>query len=167
MTVKDKAKKTIDVVLGLLAFLKWVPFLGKWRPVVIALSTVLTTISAIVVKCDQQAPQSPPAELPPSPTPTPTHIPSPTPLPTPRAPRILIDRVVTAQWPFTVRYTALFQYNTHLWADQWRLGTFGRDPENGEHVLFAVVLRSAGKRRLTVRDKDGQILAEKFVEVKN
>ena len=42
----------------------------------------------------------------------------------------------------------------------------GRDVD-GTNVLYAVVLNTAGNRRLTVRDKDGQILAEKFVEVLN
>ncbi len=66
--------------------------------------------------------------------------------------------------PFTVRYTAPFEYNTHLWADKWRLGAMGRDVD-GNHILYAVVLNTTGKRRLMVK-RDDVVLAEKWVEVK-
>lgn len=172
---KSKIKKFIDTLIGLLALAKWIPFLGKWRELLLALSAVLATISGLLAKCEVTETNHTPTPTPttsPIPTqiptilPTPTLTPSPTPKPTPRPPKIMIDRAVVALHPFTVRWTAPFEYNTHLWADKYRLGTMGKDVD-GTHVLYAVVLNTPGKRRLTVRNKAGEILAEQIVEVSN
>jgi hypothetical protein len=64
----SKLKKVINFILSLLALLKWVPFLGKWRPIILALSTVLGTLSAI--KCDPPANKEQPKD---SPASTSTH----------------------------------------------------------------------------------------------
>jgi len=76
----------------------------------------------------------------------------------------VIDRSVVVLNPFTVRYTAPFQYNTHLWADKWRLGYMGKDVD-GTHVLYGVVLKNPGKRLLTVRNDAGDVLASEAVTV--
>jgi hypothetical protein len=40
----------------------------------------------------------------------------------------------------------------------------GKDVDGG-HILYAVVLNTPGKRRLTVRNEAGNVLAEHWVEV--
>lgn len=162
----SKLKKAIDVILGLLAVLKWVPFLGKWRPLLLGLSTLLGTLSAVLVKCDAkddaQPEPTPTITAIPSQTPTPIRTPSPSPKP---SPQIVLDRLPQVGWPFTVRYTAPFKYNTHLWADKYRLQALGRDADTGNMIAYAVVLNHAGSRKLTVRDSTGNVLAEKIIEV--
>lgn len=158
-------KAIINFLLGLLAVAKWLPFLGKYKEIVLVASTVLSTIAGVLAKCEdtktatpeptktaQSTPQATPVHTPSSPTPTPLEI--------------VLDRLPQAGNPFTVRYTAPFAYNTHLWADKWRLQILGRDPKTGNMIAPAVVLRSAGKRVLTVRDDKGNVLASKTIEVK-
>ena len=161
------AKKTLDFILSLLALARWLPLPGQWRSLVIALSAMLGTVSGLLVKCDQTDTHTPSTEPLPAQTSTPIHTtpsPTPSPKPTVRPPRIMIDRAIVAKHPFTVRYTAPFQYNTHLWADKYRLGYLGKDVDGG-HVLYAVVLNTPGKRKLTVRNEAGDVLASEVIEV--
>jgi hypothetical protein len=156
----SKLKKVINFILSLLALLKWVPFLGKWRPIILALSTVLGTLSAI--KCDPPANKEQPKIDPTTPVPTPVRTPSPSPTPTPQA---LTSNYYSTEYrkqagPFSVKYTAPFKYNTHLWVDKWRLQVMGHDSRDGFMIAPSVVLKSAGKRVLTVRDLHGNVLAE-------
>ena len=163
MSLQSSLKKILDFVLGLLALLKWLPFLGKWRPLFIALSTVLGTLSAI--KCDPQASKEQPKTSPSTPEATPIRTPSPSPTPTPKPlPRIIIDKVLLVGKPFSVKYTGEYQHNVSLYVDQFRLGYMGKDLD-GTFVLNAVVLNTAGKRILSLRDKDGAKLAEVAVEI--
>lgn len=158
-------KAIINFLLGLLAVAKWLPFLGKYKEILLVASTVLSTIAGVIAKCES-SPQSTPEPTKTAqstPQATPVHTPSPSPTPTP--PEIVLDRIPQAGNPFTVRYTAPFAYNTHLWADKWRLQILGRDPKTGNMIAPAVVLRSAGKRVLTVRDDKGNVLASKVIEV--
>jgi hypothetical protein len=67
---------------------------------------------------------------------------------------------------FSVKYTAPFKYNTNLWVDKWRLQVLGHDSRDGFMIAPSVVLKSAGKRVLTVRDLQGNVLAEKVIEVR-
>ena len=166
-------KAIISFLSGLLTIAKWLPFLGKYKEVLLVASTVLTAIGGLVTKCDQPPEQTPATTPTPQPQSTPVH--SPTPLVTPTViqtpkpkptPAIILDRTPVVSNPFTVRYTAPYQPNTHLWADKWRLGYLGRDV-NGQFVLYAVVLNTAGKRLLTVRNAAGDVLASKAIEVKD
>ena len=156
-------KAILNFLLGLLAVAKWLPFLGKYRELVLVASAVLSTIAGLVTKCETTSPTTPePTKTPQTtPEPTPTRTPSPTPLPQ----EIILDRVPQAGWPFTVKYTAPFKYNTHLWVDKWRLQVMGHDNRDGFMIAPSVVLKSAGKRVLTIRDLDGNILASKIIEV--
>ena len=156
-------KAILNFLLGLLAVAKWLPFLGKYRALVLVASTILTTIAGLVTKCDQPPEQKPATTPSPTPEPTPTRTPSPSPTPTPQ--EIILDRLPQAGWPFTVKYTAPFKYNTHLWVDKWRLQVMGHDSRDGFMIAPSVVLKSAGKRVLTVRDLQGNVLAEKVIEV--
>lgn len=163
MSLPSKLKKLLDFVLGLLTLLKWIPFLGKWRPLFIALSTILGTLSAI--KCDPQANKEQPKTSPSEPTATPVRTPSPSPSPTPKPlPRIIIDKVLHVGKPFSVKYTGEYQNDVSLYADQYRLGFMGKDLD-GTFVLNAVVLNTAGKRTLSLRDRDGATLVELAVEI--
>ena len=156
-------KAILNFLLGLLAVAKWLPFLGKYRALVVVASTILTTIAGVVTKCDQPPEQKPATT--PSPTPEPTLIHTPTPSPTPLPQEIILDRVPQAGWPFTVKFTAPFKFNTNLWVDKWRLQSMGHDNRDGFMIAAAVVLNTPGKRVLTIRDLDGNILASKEIEV--
>ena len=158
-------KAIINFLLGLLAVAKWLPFLGKYKEIVLVASTVLSTIAGVLAKCEdtKTATPEPTKTAQSTPQATPVHTPS---SPTPTPPEIVLDRLPQAGNPFTVRYTAPFAYNTHLWADKWRLGYMGKDVDGG-HILYAVVLKTPGKRRLTVRNDAGNVLAEHWVEVNN
>jgi hypothetical protein len=167
---KSKIKKVIDALIGLLALAKWIPFLGKWRELLLALSAVLATVSGLLAKCDEtssqsdQLPKSEPTKAP-EPTPLTTPIRTPTASPTP-SPEIIVDRIPEAGWPFTVRYTAKFEFNTFLWADKYKLQVMGQEHKTGFMVAPAVVLNNPGPRKLTVRNLQGDILAEKMIEVR-
>ena len=165
-------RRVLSFLTGLLAVAKWLP-LGQYRQAILAASAVLSAIAALVTKCDQPSTQTPATTPTPGQQSTPVHTPTPlitptvieTPKPKP-TPAIILDRTPVVSNPFTVRYTAPYQPNTHLWADKWRLGYLGRDV-NGQLVLYAVVLNTAGKRLLTVRNAAGDVLASKQIEVKD
>jgi uncharacterized membrane protein len=159
----SRSKKIVDFVIGLLGILKWLP-LGKYKEIVVVLSAVLATVSGLLAKCDVRDDPLPTPTVTTTPVPTesPTPVRTPTPLPTPE---IVVDRQVRAGEPFTVRYTAPFKFNTHLWSDKWRLQIMGHDSRDGYMIAPAVVLNTAGKRRLTVRDLQGNVLAEKWITV--
>lgn len=164
-------KSILNFLLGLLAVAKWLPFLAQYRTAFVAISTLLTGLVSLVTKCeskDDVIPQPTSTATPQiTPSPTPTHTPSPSPTPTPKVeikPEIILDRVPYASNPFTVRYTAPFAYNTHLWADKFRLQYLGKDV-NGQFIAYAVVLNTPGKRLLTVRNNAGEVLASKQIEV--
>jgi hypothetical protein len=160
----SRSKKLVDFVIGLLGLLKWLP-LGKYKEIVVVLSAVLATVSGLLAKCDvtDDPLPKPTVTTTPVPTESPTPVRTPTPLPTPE---IVVDRQVRAGEPFTIRYTAPFKFNTHLWSDKWRLQIMGHDSRDGYMIAPAIVLNTAGKRRLTVRDLQGNVLAEKWIEVK-
>ena len=157
------AKAIINFVLGLLAVAKWLPFLGKYKELVLVASAVLSTIAGLVTKCESTSTDTPSQTTTPSPTPEPTPIRTPSPTPLPQ--EITIDRLPQAGWPFTVKFTAPFKYNTHLWVDKWRLQVMGHDSRDGLMIAPSVVLNTPGKRVLTVRDLQGNILASKEIEV--
>jgi len=163
MSLPSKLKKLLDFVLGLLTLLKWLPFLSKWRPLFIALSTVLGTLSAI--KCDPPANKEQPKTSPTEPEATPIHTPSPSPSPTPKPlPRMIIDRVLHVGKPFSVKYTGEYQHNVSLYADEYRLGYMGKDLD-GTFVLNAVVLNTAGDRVISLRDKEGKTIVSAEIKI--
>ena len=120
-------------------------------------------IAGLVTKCDQPPEQKPATTPSPTPEPTPIRTPSPSPTPTPQ--EIILDRVPQAGWPFTVKFTAPFKFNTNLWVDKWRLQSMGHDNRDGFMIAAAVVVNTPGKRVLTIRDLQGNILASKEIEV--
>lgn len=163
---KKKLKSAVDFVVGLLTILKWVPFLGKYRTALIALSTVLGAISGMLGKCstesDQQSIPTEPIQVTPSPEPTPIRSPSPSPTP---KPRIIFDRVPRVAQSFSVIYTAPFRYNLSLWVDNYRLQTLGKQQDTGYLIAHSVILNSHGTRRFSVRDVENNIIAEQIVEI--
>lgn len=158
------AKAIISFLSGLLAVAKWLPFLGKYKELIVVLSAVLSTIAGLLAKCEAPTPSTPEVTKTPQSNPTaiPIHTPSPTPTP---PPEIVLDRIPQAGWPFTVRYTAPFVFNTHLWADKYRLQVLGHDSKTGHMIAPAVTLNKAGRRKLTIRNLQGDVLAEKVIEV--
>lgn len=158
-------KRVIDFVLGLLTILKWVPFLGKYRTALIALSTVLGALSGMLGKCstesDRQSTPREPIQVTPSPEPTPTRTPSPTPQP----PRILFEKSPVVGVPFKVRYTAPFSYNYSLWVDTFRLQLLGKEFGTGYFVAHAITLNTGGNRTFVIKDEGGEIVAQKTIEV--
>jgi hypothetical protein len=156
-------KAILNFLLGLLAVAKWLPFLGKYRELVLVASAVLSTIAGLMTKCESTSPDTPEPTKTPQITPesTPIRTPSPTPLPQ----EITIDRIPQEGWPFTVKFTAPFKYNTHLWVDKYRLQVMGHDSRDGFMIAPSVVLNTPGKRVLTIRDLQGNILASKEIEV--
>lgn len=165
----SKSKKIVDFVLRVLGLLKWLP-LGKYKPIILAISAVLGTVSGMLDKCESTPTEddlpttSTPARTP-DPSPEPTSIRTPSPSPTP-VPTIVVDRVPEVGWPFTVRYTAPFAYNTYLWIDKYKLQIMGQEYKTGYMIASAVVLNTGGKRRLTVRNLQSEVLAEMWIEVK-
>lgn len=166
----SKLKSFIDVVLGLLSFLKWLP-LGKYKPVVIAVASILGALSGTLAKCDSDASkpkddplptQNPTKEPSLKPTTTPTHIP--TSLPTPTF-TLIVDRQPKTGNPFVVRYAAPFKSNTSLWIDKWKLQIMGHDSRTGFMIAPAVVVNRGGRRLLTARDLQGNVLASLWIEV--
>lgn len=159
-------KRVVDFVISVLTILKWVPFLGKYRAALIALSTVLGVISGMLGKCstgsDLPTKPTPTIEPTPSPSPTTTHSPSPTPTPTPR---IIFDRIPRVAQSFSVIYTAPFQYKVSLYVDQYRLQYMGKQHKTGYMIAPSIVLNSHGTRRFSLRDKNDNVLAEKIIEV--
>jgi len=163
MSLQSRFKKILDFVLGLLTLLKWIPFLGKWRPLIIALSTVLGTLSAI--KCDPRASKEPPKTSPSEPEATPIRTPSPSPTPTPKPlPRIIIDKLLLVGKPFSVKYTGEYQNDVSLYVDQYRLGYMGKDLD-GTFVLNSVVLNTAGDRVISLRDKEGKTIVSAEIRI--
>jgi hypothetical protein len=159
-------KAILNFLLGLLAVAKWLPFLGKYKELVLVASAILSTIAGVVTKCESTSTNTPSRTTTPSPTPEPTPIRTPSPSPTPLPQEITIDRVPQASWPFTVKFTAPFKYNTYLWVDKYRLQVMGHDSRDGFMIAPSIVLNTPGKRVLTVRDLQGNVLAEKAIEVR-
>lgn len=164
-----RLKAILSFLSGLLAVARWLPFLGKYRELVLVASTILTAIGGIVAKCESDAtdPAKPESTKTPQPTPEATsiHTPSPSPTPTP-TPQIVLDRLPQVGWPFVVRYTAPFAYSRHLWIDKYRLQVLGKESGTNYHIAYNIVLNTGGKRLLTVRDNEGNVLASKSIEIK-
>jgi hypothetical protein len=164
----DSVKVILTWIARLLSVARYLPFLGKWKEVSIALAALVGGLLALIEKCDANQPSQPPIQSIPTPEPTdpqatPIRTPSPTP---PVKAEIIVDRIPEAGWPFTVRYTAKFDYNIFLWADQYKLQVMGQEFKTGFMVAPAVILKNAGPRKLTVRNLQGDILAEKMIEVR-
>ena len=165
MNTKSRLKSILTFLSSVLTLLKWVPFLGKYRTIVIALSTVVGTLLGVVDRCstdDQQPTRKEPKTIPPTPESTPTHIPTPSPTPTPM---IVIEGKPQVGQKFTVRYTAPFQYNTHLWVGKYRLQIMGKEVDTNYLIANAITLNTAGARTLFVKTASGDILAEKTITV--
>lgn len=165
MNTKSKLKSILTFISSVLTLLKWVPFLGKYRTIVIALSTVIGTLLGVTERCstdDLPAKQTEPKTPLPTPEATPTHIPTPSPTPTPM---IVIEGTPKVGSPFTVRYTAPFEYNTHLWVGEYRLQVMGKEVDTNYLIANAITLNTAGERTLFVKSATGDILAEKTITV--
>jgi len=77
---------------------------------------------------------------------------------------MIIDKVLHVGKPFSVKYTGEYQNDVSLYADQYRLGFMGKDLD-GTFVLNAVVLNTAGKRTLSLRDRDGKTIVSAEISI--
>ena len=156
---KNKLKSVLSFLSGLLTIAKYLPFFGKWRQLIVALSAIVGTLSAI--KCDQQ-PTAPKETTEPPPTPEPTPTPSPKPTPPP-LPELKAPKFVKVGESFQVQLcNAGNKYNVKLFADRWLLGHMGF----GEPcMVLNVALNTAGERRLHIDSDTLQL--ETIVVVKN
>ena len=153
-------RKFFQLLHTILNLAQWVPFLGKWRAIILAVSAVLGSLLAI--KCDSPTPDSAQKKEPttiesPSPTPSPT--PTKPPLPELRAPKF-----VNAGEDFLVELChAGNKYEVSLYADRWRLGYMGF----GESCMRLIVtLNTAGNRLLIARDGLGEMIASTQIDVR-
>jgi len=143
---------------------QWVPFLGKWRAIILAVSAVIGSLLAI--KCDSPTPD-PAQKTEPTPIPTPTESPSPTPSPTPTKPplpELRAPKFVNAGDDFLVELChAGNKYEVSLYADKWRLGYMGF----GDSCMRLIVtLNTAGNRSLVARDGAGEAIASVNIDVR-
>lgn len=156
-------RKILELIHTLLKLAQWVPFIGTWRPIIIAVSAVLGSLLAI--KCDPQASKEQPKTSPSTPEATPIRTPSPSPTPTPKPlPRIIIDKVLLVGKPFSVKYTGEYRNDVSLYADEYRLGFMGKDLD-GTFVLNSVVLNTAGDRVISLRDKEGKTIVSAEIRI--
>jgi hypothetical protein len=153
-------RKFFQLLHTILNLAQWVPFLGKWRAIILAVSAVLGSLLAI--KCDSPTPDSAQKKEPttiesPSPTPSPT--PTKPPLPELRAPKF-----VNAGEDFLVELChAGNKYEVSLYADRWRLGYMGF----GDSCMRLIVtLNTAGNRSLIARDGLGETIASTQIDVR-
>lgn len=156
-------RKILELIHTVLKLAQWVPFIGKWRPIIIAVSAVLGSVLAI--KCDSPTPD-PAQKTEPTPIQTPTESPSPTPSPTPTKPplpELKAPKFVKRGEPFQVQLcNAGNKYNVKLFADRWLLGYMGFGKPC---MVLNVSLNVAGERRLHIDSDTLQL--ETFVVVKN
>lgn len=152
-------RKILELIHKVLKLAQWVPFIGKWRPIIIAVSAVLGSLLAI--KCDSQSPdRAQKTEPPPTPVPTPSPSPKPTP---PPLPELKAPKFVKVGESFQVQLCNTGnKYNVKLFADRWLLGHMGFGKPC---MVLNVALNTAGERRLHIDSDTLQL--ETIVVVKN
>jgi hypothetical protein len=157
-------RKFFQLLHTILNLAQWVPFLGKWRSIILAVSAVIGSLLAI--KCDSQSPD-PAQKTEPTPIQTPIESPSPTPSPTPTKPplpELRAPKFVNAGEDFLVELChAGNKYEVSLYADRWRLGYMGF----GESCMRLIVtLNTAGNRSLIAKDGLGETIASTQIDVR-
>lgn len=157
-------RKILELIHTVLKLAQWVPFIGKWRPIIIAVSAVLGSLLAI--KCDSPTPD-PAQKTEPTPIQTPIQSPSPTPSPTPTRPplpELRAPKFVNAGDDFLVELChAGNKYEVSLYADKWRLGYMGF----GKSCMRLIVtLNTAGNRSLIAKDGSGETIASTQIDVR-
>jgi hypothetical protein len=149
----NKIKSFLSLMAKLLAIAQYIPFIGKYKPLLAAVSAVLATLGGVTM-CNGESPEIPPVKQA-EPIPEPTASPSPTPQPTPTRPPL-----PELKAPGSVKVGESFRvelchvgnlYDVSLFAEKWRLGFLGF----GDPCMFLhVSLNTAGKRNLIAIGKD-------------
>lgn len=165
MKLNPKLKTALKGFLSLLTILKYIPLPSQWRGIIITVTTIVSSIVAVLDKCDVslQAPphkQIDPTPLTPQPTPSPTRTMTPSPTP---FPQIIVPTRITAGEPFIVKVSALFEYNTNLVVDRFHLCILGQQYKT-KLMSCTVTLWTAGRRTLHVTLSNGSKL-EKIIDV--
>ena len=158
----ETLKSILKGIVGFLSIARYLPFIGKWRDVAMALAALLGGLITVIEKCDSNHPSQPPVQTIPTqptstPTPIPTHTPSPTPSPKP-TPLIIVPERIAAGEPFLVKVTAKFDYGVKLYADRFELCTLGEEYKT-RHFTCTVTLWTAGKRKIWANLPSGKVEA--------
>lgn len=143
----SKIKSFFSLVTSILTVAQWLPFIGKYKPLIVAISAILAALGGIA-KCDGDSKEPVPQETA-TPTPEPTASPSPTPSPKPTRPplpELKAPRYVEAGESFRVELCNVGNvYDVSLYAEKWRLGYMGF----GQPCMFLnVTLNGKGERKL-------------------
>lgn len=158
-----KLKRALDVILGLLNLINFIPFLGQWRAIVVALIAVLGALSGALGKCAKEG-ETPSKTVTQTPTPVaPPPTPSPTPSPTPIPEEIIVPERIVQREPFVVRVSSKFNYNVSLNVDRFHLCILGQEYRT-RYYSCTVTLWTAGKRVLRVTLPSGKKL-ERWIDV--
>lgn len=149
----SKIKSFLSLLSNLLTVAQWLPFIGKYKPLLAAISAILVALGGIA-KCESDSTEPVPRETA-TPTPEPTASPSPTPAPTPTRPplpELKAPQYVKAGEPFKVELCYVGnQYHVSLFAEKWRLGYMGF----GKPCMFLnVTLNGKGQRKLIAVGKE-------------
>ena len=146
----SKIKTFLSLVTHVLTVAQWLPFIGKYKPLLAAISAILVAIGGVSM-CDKESPKVPVPQETAEPIPEPTASPSPTATPSPKPtrpplPELKAPRYVKAGQPFRVELChAGNQYDVSLYAEKWRLGYMGF----GQPCMFLnVTLNGKGQRKL-------------------
>jgi hypothetical protein len=158
----ETLKSILKSIVSLLTLVRYVPFLGKWREVAVALAALLGGLVTVLEKCDVSHPSPPPAQTVPTqptstPTPIPTRTPSPTPSPKP-TPLIIVPERIAAGEPFLVKITSKFDYGVKLYVERFELCTLGEEYKT-RHFTCTVTLWTAGKRKIWANLPSGKVEA--------
>lgn len=97
------------------------------------------------------------ATMPEEPPATPDPCPTPTPEPEPVPGQFEAPQFAMKNTPFSVTLCAPFEFRTELYADAYKLGTFGLDEKSGCMLLVVPGLNGTGKRTLKARGFERQI----------
>ena len=148
----------------LLAVAQWLPFIGKYKPLLAGISALIATLGGVTM-CNGESPELPAQQKRVEPIPEPTASPSPTPQPTPTRPplpELKAPRYVKSGESFRVELCHVGNlYDVSLFAEKWRLGFLGF----GDPCMFLhVSLNTAGKRKLIAIGKDLRVETDVVVQ---
>ena len=160
----SKIKTVFSFVGHLLTVAQWLPFIGKYKPLLAAISALIATLGGVTM-CNGKLPELPAQQKQAEPIPEPTASPSPTPQPTPTRPplpELKAPRYVKAGESFRVELCHVGNlYDVSLFAEKFRLGFLGF----GDPCMFLhVSLNTAGKRKLIAIGKDLRVETDVVVQ---
>lgn len=160
----NKLKAVLSFIGHLLAVAQWLPFIGKYKPLLAAISALIATLGGVTL-CNGELPELPAQQKRAEPIPEPTASPRSTPQPTPTRPplpELKAPRFVKAGESFRVELCHVGNlYDVSLFAEKWRLGFLGF----GDPCMFLhVSLNTAGQRKLIAIGKNLRVETDVVVQ---